>query len=213
MGTVKIDYEALNERQAVSEQDPFTEERYRQFFRHFPAGAQRVLDAGCNTGKGGAVLRGLDAGLHLVGLDCVKSRLERLPKDVYREAILGFSTAIDTPDASFDVVCAGEFIEHLEMSDVQKTVEEFRRVLRPGGVLLLTTPNPDYLRLKLTGRSVLGGAHLSQHRVGDLTRMLREVGFVNIRVKGSGKVSRFLGESFPLLSFYGSYLVSAEKRR
>ncbi len=76
----------------------------------------------------------------------------------------------------------------------------------------MTTPNPDYIRLKLTGKSVLGGAHLSQHRIDELSESLKKIGFTNIIVKGSGKVSRILGENFPYISFYGSYLLDAEKR-
>jgi len=207
------DYERLNQEQKGSEKDPFTEERYQQFFRCFPDKARRILDVGCNTGRGGAVLRRFNPELYLVGLDCLQERLQRLPLGVYNDRIQGYSTAIDALDDSFDVICAGEFIEHLKINDVEQTLHEFWRVLKSGGTLLITTPNPDYLRLKLTGGSVLGGAHLSQHRVKDLTRTLQGVGFVEIRIKGSGKVSRYLGQNFPLLSFYGSYLVSAEKKQ
>lgn len=43
-----------------------------------------------------------------------------------------------------DVVVAGEFIEHLVYHDFIFSLKEFFRVLRPGGRLLLTTPNPEY---------------------------------------------------------------------
>jgi hypothetical protein len=36
-------------------------------------------------------------------------------------------------------------------------------------------------------------------------------GFSHIRLRGSGRVSRHLGERFPLLAAYGSYLVTADK--
>ena len=42
-------------------------------------------------------------------------------------------------DAAFDALFAGELIEHLP--DPRPALAEFRRVLRPGGALILTTPN------------------------------------------------------------------------
>jgi hypothetical protein len=84
--------------------------------------------------------------------------------------------------------------------------------MKPEGRLLLTTPNPNYLLLKLTGRSVLGGAHVSQHYPADLIEILKEIGFCEVKVLGSGKVSRFLGQYFPCLRMYGSYLVIANNK-
>lgn len=58
------------------------------------------------------------------------------------------------PDASFDIVLCVEGIEHV--MDRHKTLTEFRRVLKPGGRLILTTPNLLSLRArvayKLTGQ-------------------------------------------------------------
>jgi SAM-dependent methyltransferase len=112
-------------------------------------------------------------------------------------------------DASFDAIVAGEFIEHLSEADVGRTLQEFARVLRPGGKLLMTTPNPDYWRFRLTGRSVLGGAHLSQHRASSLAARLGRHGFSDVSVCGSGRWSRYLGEGFPFPLAYGSYLITA----
>ncbi len=46
---------------------------------------------------------------------------------------------IPYPDDSFDVVSAGEVIEHIY--DPDRLLAETRRVLRPGGHVVLTTPN------------------------------------------------------------------------
>jgi ubiquinone/menaquinone biosynthesis C-methylase UbiE len=207
----RVNYEYLNASQIVSETDPFTVERYKQFLKYFPHDARDILDIGCNTGRGGKILKSKHTLLNLVGLDCVKSRLEQLPKGLYDSYIYGFSTHIDLPDSSFDIICAGEFIEHLKLSDAVQTLRECYRVLRPKGILLLTTPNPSYLRLYFTGKKVLGGAHLSQFYSTGLSEILTDVGFSNLIVKGSGKITRLLGENFPFLCFYGSYLVSATK--
>lgn len=204
-------YEELNLLQPESENDPFTEDRYRQFYRFFPKSVSKVLDVGCNTGRGGRVLKSMDAHLMIYGLDAVKDRLDRLPVSVYQERVHGLSTSIPVEDGSFDVVVAGEFIEHLYHRDVDKTLEEIFRILKIDGRLLLTTPNPYDWKRRFRGRSVLGGAHVSQHFPDALKWKLKMMGFANVRVYGSGKVSRYLGSRFPLLSVYGSYLATADK--
>jgi 2-polyprenyl-3-methyl-5-hydroxy-6-metoxy-1,4-benzoquinol methylase len=55
--------------------------------------------------------------------------------------------ALPFPDASFDYVACLEGIEHVV--DRHKTLREFRRVLAPGGRLVLTTPNLMSLRARL----------------------------------------------------------------
>lgn len=204
-------YEALNVGHLESEIDSFTEERYRQFYKYCPTDTESVLDVGCNTGRGGRVLKVLNKKLAISGLDIVEDRLNRLPDDVYTEKLLGVSTDIPVEDESFDAVCAGEFVEHLYPADVDKSLAEFFRVLKIGGRLLLTTPNPSDIKRRVRGQTVLGGPHVSQHHADALKFRLRMTGFSRVRVYGSGKVSRYLGYHFPLLSVYGSYLVSGQK--
>ncbi|MGL5874479.1 MAG: class I SAM-dependent methyltransferase [Xenococcaceae cyanobacterium] len=204
-------YQQLNQEQKVSETDPFTLDRYKQFFCHLNDRTKILIDVGCNTGRGGKVLKELNSELQIIGLDCLESRLEKLPSEIYDRKICSYSTNISLDSASVDAIVAGEFIEHLYDEDVLQTLQEFYRLLKPEGKLLLTTPNPNYLRLKLTGGSVLGGAHVSQHYPQKLTQQLKKIGFTRIEILGSGKMSRFLGEQFPFFSFYGSYLAIAQK--
>lgn len=204
-------YEVLNKEQALSETDTFTIERYKQFYHFFPKKAKHVLDIGCNTGRGGDQLKKLDNNLLIYGIDIVQDRLERLPKDIYYDTILGSATEIPWKDRYFDAVVAGEFIEHLYSQDVTKTLAEVFRVLQIGGKFLLTTPNPNDLKMKLRKGTVLGGPHVSQHFPGILKVQMMMAGFSNVKVYGSGKVTRYLGYRFPLLSIYGSYLATGTK--
>lgn len=208
-----LSYEEVNSYQLVSEIDPFTEERYRQFYSFFPANTSVVLDIGCNTGRGGATLKKLNPHLKLFGLDCVQQRLEKLPKQVYEQGIYSLSTHIFCEDRSFDVVVAGEFIEHIYPVDVDKTLTEIFRVLKVGGRFLLTTPNPLDIKKRLRKESVLDDdAHISQHFHHALRWKLKMMGFSSIRVFGSGKMTRYLGYFFPWLHIYGSYLIIADKK-
>lgn len=203
-------YETQNILQHVSVTDTFTLERYEQFYHFFPKGTRSVLDIGCNTGRGGVKLKEKDGALKIYGLDCVQERLDELP-DAYSEGVYGLSTEIPKNDCSFDVIVAGEFLEHLYPSDVDKTICEFQRVLKIGGRLLLTTPNPHYIKNKLKNKTVYGTSHLTQHYPSVLKFRLKMHGFSKIKIYGSGKMTRYLGFHFPYLSVYGSYLVIADK--
>lgn len=202
---------ALNREQEVSETDSFTERRYQQFVRHFAPDTCDVLDVGCNTGRGGAVMKALRPNLRITGVDCVPERIAALEPQFYSDKICGFTHALPLPNDSFDAIVAGEFIEHLSPALVHPTLCEFFRVLRLRGQLLLTTPNPRYLKLRLRGASVLGGAHISQHYIANLRRRLMDVGFSGVKIKGSGRVSSVFGECFPYRAVYGSYLAKAKK--
>ena len=101
-----------------------------------------VLDAGCGVGYGSAFLGEVAA--RVVGIDrdepaiaYARARYSR-PNIEFRVADV---LALDFPDASFDAVCSFETIEHLD--DPEGFVAETARVLRPDGVLLLSTPRAD----------------------------------------------------------------------
>lgn len=59
----------------------------------------------------------------------------------------GDATALPFPDGNFSHLVAKEAIEHL--LDQPKAVAEWFRVLKPGGTLVLTTPNRDSLHLRM----------------------------------------------------------------
>jgi SAM-dependent methyltransferase len=210
--TVQMEhYEKENLLQPEAEEDSYTVERYQQFARHLQGSHKTILDIGCSTGRGGEEVTRIRPDSQVWGLDVVQSRLDALPA-CYMRKIRGLSTDIPIDDGSVDAILAGEFLEHLLPRDVDPTLCEFQRVLRIGGQLLLTTPNPRYLRLKLNRGSVYGPGHLTQHFPEVLRLRLMMHGFSHVRIRGSGKVSRYLTERVPVLSLYGSYLITAEKR-
>jgi SAM-dependent methyltransferase len=102
------DYEQLNVQLMGSESDPFTESRYKQFYRYIPPQVESVLDLGCNTGRGGRVLKQLRPSLSLTALDVVRNRLDRLPVEVYSHLVCASATEIPGEDNQYDVVVAGE---------------------------------------------------------------------------------------------------------
>ena len=151
-------------------------------------------------------------GLRIIGLDCVPERLKKLDPTAYQGSIQSFSHDVPLPSGSFDAIVAGEFIEHVPPPYILPTLWEFFRLLRLNGRLLLTTPNPHYLKNRVLGLSVLlDPSHLSQHTPTSLRRRLEDVGFSTIRIYGNGRVSQFLGPHVPVRCLYGSYLSVARK--
>jgi glycosyltransferase involved in cell wall biosynthesis len=200
------DYATTNARDVESESDDFTAERYARFERWLPPETRTVLDVGCGIGRGGGVLKARRPDVRLVGLDVVPSRIERLPRDIYDDGICANGADLPLETGSLDAILAGEFFEHLTEDDADRALASFRRCLRPGGVLLVTTPNPLGIHMRLSHRRVLGGVHLSQHTPQGLARRAAKAGFELIALRGSGRVSRRLGDNVSFLPFYNSYL-------
>jgi SAM-dependent methyltransferase len=99
----------------------------------------RILDLGCGTG---GVLQHLGAFGSAVGLDpapeaAVYCRRRSLPM------VVGSGLHLPFADASFDAVLALDVIEHV--ADDIALLQEARRVLRPGGVLVVTVPALPWL--------------------------------------------------------------------
>lgn len=211
--SITVSYAEKNVRLEGEGHDPFTKERYAQFAAHLPKPrdqVSRILDVGANEGTGGTVLKQLHPNIELYGLDCVDEWLKNLPV-AYTGGIQALCTDIPVPDRHFSAIVAGEFLEHLYPRDVDTTLEEFQRVLEIGGRLLMTTPNPNSLKMKYKGKSVFGRSHLTQHHPDSMHTRLKMHGFGRIRFYGSGRATRIVGEHFPFLSVYGSYLVTADK--
>lgn len=121
--------------------------RLEFLLEHAPAGA-RVLDVGCGEGFFTSALR--RAGREALGVDVAAEPLRRARA---REPALDLRlvpAAGPWPlaDGSFDVVWAGEVIEHV--LDTVGWLSEVRRVLRSEGLLVLSTPAHEALtRLRL----------------------------------------------------------------
>jgi 2-polyprenyl-3-methyl-5-hydroxy-6-metoxy-1,4-benzoquinol methylase len=208
---VDTPYAELNRSQHESVVDSFTPTRYAQFERWIPAQARLLLDLGCGVGRGGKVLKALRPELTLVGLDCLEERVAALPAGVYSAYVCSLSTRMPFDTAQFDAITAGEFIEHLTPDDAVDTLAECARVLKVDGTLILTTPHPAYLLNRLRGVTALGGAHLALYHPREIRAMLRAAGFNSVRLRGSGRVSNYLGAHFPFLCVYGSYLAAARR--
>lgn len=116
------------------------------FARAFARG-RRVLDAACGEGYGTALLAAVAQSV--VGVDIDAAAVQRAREACRDRGNTRFAegsvAALPLPDASVDLVVSFETIEHLAAADQPRMIAEFARVLAPGGLLLLSSPNrPEY---------------------------------------------------------------------
>jgi SAM-dependent methyltransferase len=153
----------------------------RLFLAHIPAGG-RVLDAGCGRSLFTEIRPSWPFRIVAsdVDLDLIDGRARLFP-DV-RWLVAG-AHPLPFRDGVFDAVFAGELIEHLP--DPRPGVREFARVLRPGGALILTTPNRRRLANVIDGSErPYSPDHLSELSWDEVHALLREGGFQIRRATG-----------------------------
>ncbi len=107
-----------------------------------PPGA-RMLDAPCG-GAAALTLALIEKGFQAIGAD-VDPEAKALLGNAFSKVDL--NAALPWPEQSFDAVFSTEGIEHLE--NHFSFLREMCRVLKPGGILVLTTPNITALRSRV----------------------------------------------------------------
>ena len=128
------------------------DERARLFGRLVGGPGLDVLDLGC---RGGALTASYADGNTVVGVDVDRDSLDRARERLGIETYwCDVEDGLPFPDSSFDVVVAGELLEHL--CDPAGVVAEAVRVLRPGGRLVGSVPNAFRLKGRLR---YLAGRH------------------------------------------------------
>lgn len=130
-------------------------DRYRQVFDWVPAdGVGRLLDVGCGNALFTQWLRQRAAVIH--GCDHNARGCRRGRRDYPELHLLACAAErLPYPDDSFDCVVCSDTIEHVD--DDVAAVRELVRVLRPGGTLVLTTPQGGLCGW-LDGENLVNGA-------------------------------------------------------
>jgi SAM-dependent methyltransferase len=136
-----------------------------------PASA-RILDAGCGSGRNMVELarRGTVAGVELSDTSVSVAR-ERAAGEV----VLGSVLEMPFADASFDLAVCLDVIEHLE--DDGAALGELRRVVAPGGSLLVTVPAYQWL---WSGHDEVNHHH-RRYTDGSLKRVAEQAGWEQVR--------------------------------
>jgi len=153
----------------------------RIFARYIPAGSN-VLDVG--SGYSLIRLTRPDWSFKVTCCDLDEAAMRRMAEAApdYRW-VLGDAANVPFEDESFDAVYAGEIIEHLP--DPRAGFTEWLRVLKPGGVIILSTPNQHRL-MNVINRAVdvINPEHISEMSYRELNAMIKEHGLRMLYRKG-----------------------------
>jgi len=163
-----------------------------ELFRSLPKGAA-ILDVGCGTGE--HLKRALAHELKAAGIEPAAAMLEVALRNVPRARLEdAVATRLPFGDAEFDAVIMIEVLRYLDRPDIELALLEARRVLRPGGKLLVTLVNRwslDGFYLHQRTRQLFKRSSFNPtnpfcrfHTPRSAKRLLERVGFTNVRTEG-----------------------------
>ncbi len=139
----------------------------------------RLLDVGCGAGSFLGYMQQIGWEVEGVDFDPVAARNASLKGVQVR---VGSLESQLYPDASFDAVTMSHFIEHVH--DPRELVAECRRILKPGGQLVIVTPNSESFGHGLYGKYWMHldpPRHLHLFNARNLSRMVVGAGFHQAR--------------------------------
>jgi 2-polyprenyl-3-methyl-5-hydroxy-6-metoxy-1,4-benzoquinol methylase len=184
--------------------DPLTGERVRRFLS-VAEDKHLVLDLGCGSGRATRLLE--EAGKKVIGLDISAEALRHASRFGGASSYVQADCDIQLPfaDQSFEAVFCAEVIEHL--LDPKSVVHECYRLLRPAGLLCVSTPYHAWIKNCVIAAVAFErhfdpiGPHIRFFTSASLRGLLAANGF---RVRNTFCLGRF----WPL---WMNMLVSAEK--
>jgi SAM-dependent methyltransferase len=135
-----------------------------------------VLDAGCGTGGLLARLRSERADLRLVGVEWAGPAACRAAAKSGAPIVRGSVNALPFADACFDAAIAADLLCHAGI-DPPRALAELRRVLRPGGRLIVNMPAYAWL-LSAHDRQV---HNVRRCTARGLAALLHDAGFLRVR--------------------------------
>jgi SAM-dependent methyltransferase len=145
-----------------------------------------ILDVGCGSGENSLALAAKGHRLH--GIDISPAAIERYRHHGFDGRAENLETGIDFPDAHFDLVFCSEVIEH--MTSPERLAAEMCRVLKPAGLLVLSTPNSAFWLYRLFGlfgytvSELQHPKHFQFFSRRSLILLLKSAGFVPLRAFG-----------------------------
>lgn len=127
-----------------------------------------ILEVGCGTGATGALALSEGCCGRYVGVELYETAA-REAREVLSEVVIGNveTMALNWQPASFDALILSEVLEHL--IEPGQTLKKLARFIRPGGMLLASSPNIAHWRV--VRELMMGRFHLTEHGVFDRTHL------------------------------------------
>jgi len=148
------------------------EQRLLERLDYFETVPTRVIDLGCGPGRAAQAMRMRWKGAQVIALDAALPMLNRVKANWLRRVVRvnADARALPLAEASVDVLFSNLCIQWID--DLPALFDEFRRVLRPGGYLAVSTFGPDTLHeLRAAWAEADRAPHVSQFvdiaRIGD----------------------------------------------
>lgn len=159
------------ERLDVAKRVPTTKDECEHYARYVWASSLvrgDALDVACGTGYGSRMLA---RRARISGVDRDEDAVNMARSRVAGTFLVAEVPPIPFPDDAFDFVVCFETVEHI--GDDSAFVREVTRVLRPGGRLLISTPNSA---ISTVGGVPINRWHVREHTLESLTSLLGEAG-------------------------------------
>lgn len=138
-----------------------------EYAKNFVKG-KKVLDYGCGSGYGTKMLS--ENAESVIGVDISKEAID-FAQNNYSSPNLEFKTIPEISDEKFDVITSFQVIEHVPNDN--KYVEDLKKLLNPGGHLLISTPDKTN-RLFNHIQQPWNIFHLKEYTAGSLQRLLQK---------------------------------------
>ncbi|MBS1656316.1 MAG: class I SAM-dependent methyltransferase [Bacteroidetes bacterium] len=177
-----------SERQLLNHNDPWWGEHVHRYHEVLPyiQGEDKILDLACGTGFGSDILARHTTGM-VTGGDIDAEAIKECSIN-WQRSNLEFrvldGTKLDFPDAYFDKIVSFETIEHT--TQYREMLHEFYRVLKPGGIAFISTPN---FPINSPSGKVTNPYHTQEFVYEELEGILKEV-FPSVETRGQ-KYSRY----------------------
>lgn len=172
------EYEKILEERSWKKVDSFDLKRWMLLMRFFKGG--KLIDLGCLDSMIPYLSKlkypssetwGLDQSQKIINsLQNQYSMVKYIKGDIYKTML---------PDKYFDYIVLGEVIEHLERPE--EAIKEAMRILKPKGVLALSTPLNEQIELGAVDKD----HHMWSFDTLDIKNLLHDYGYVKIKVIGS----------------------------
>ena len=144
----------------------------------------RILDVGCGLGY---LTEKIGEGFFCTGLDLDFNSLKNNRLRGLKNMLKADASNIPFPDKTFDVIICSEVLEHLPPEIDKRVLKEMARILRPGGIILLSVPSLEGIRASSKLRNL---GHNDKHsgeyhyRLGyfwnDITATISNISYLKI---------------------------------
>lgn len=142
----------------------------------------RIIDIGCGTGYGNSILAKKG---DVTGIDNSREAI-LFAKKHYKNVkfLVANATKLPFENGGFDIICSFEVIEHLRRP--KKFLSEAKRILKKGGVMILSTPNKA---ISSPNGNPESPYHEKEYTYIELNNLLKEF-FKNVKILGQNKSKR-----------------------